>query len=83
MCQQIAQGTRWAKCGHFQRHLVIAIVDCNSSLCEKSYRHQRGCRSRDCLKCFGPEIQQNVDKVDEFCFACRAAQARAIGVKLK
>ncbi|KAM6493774.1 hypothetical protein JOM56_010135 [Amanita muscaria] len=83
MCQRIAQGTRWSKCGHFQRHLILAVVDCESYQCEMSCYHPKGCRSRDCLKFYGDEIQQDVDNVKEFCFACRAAQARAAGVKLK
>ncbi|KAJ7803324.1 hypothetical protein B0H13DRAFT_2161364 [Mycena leptocephala] len=53
MCQQIAQGTRWSRCGHFQRHLVTAILDCNSSLCERSYQHRP--------INFGGEIQQDID----------------------
>ncbi|KAF9258394.1 hypothetical protein L218DRAFT_732357 [Marasmius fiardii PR-910] len=77
MCRQIAEGTRWKKCGHFQRHLVIAILDCNSSRCERSYLHTRECRQPTCIKNYGPEIQKDVDNVDEFCFACRAAQERA------
>ncbi|KAJ3815065.1 hypothetical protein EV368DRAFT_73473 [Lentinula lateritia] len=76
MCQQIAEGTRWSKCGHFQRHLVTAIMDCNSSRCERSYAHPQHCRLLTCSKNFGREIQRDIDRVDEYCFACRAAQAR-------
>ncbi|KAL1950030.1 hypothetical protein VTO73DRAFT_5152 [Trametes versicolor] len=50
MCRRIAEGTRWSKCGHFQRHLVVAIMDCNSAKCERSYLHQRGCRDPTCIK---------------------------------
>ena len=35
---------------HFQRHLVVAIMDCNSSRCEYSIFHQKGCRDPGCLK---------------------------------
>ncbi|KAF8980906.1 hypothetical protein BDQ17DRAFT_1358630 [Cyathus striatus] len=77
MCQQIAEGTRWTKCGHFQRHLVIAIMDCNTQRCEKSIYHPRTCRLPTCVKNFGQEVQKDVDRVDEYCFPCRAAQARA------
>src|SRR6266702_3862453 len=35
---------------HFQRHLVVAIMDCNSSKCEYSIFHQKGCRDPGCLK---------------------------------
>ncbi|KAJ7595056.1 hypothetical protein C8J56DRAFT_455918 [Mycena floridula] len=77
MCQQVSEGTRWKRCGHFQRHMVVAIVDCNSTRCEKSYHHRPDCRHQTCLKTFGREIQKNIDQVDEYCFACRAAQARA------
>jgi hypothetical protein len=35
---------------HFQRHLVVAIMDCNSSRCEYSIFHQKGCRDPACLK---------------------------------
>ncbi|TFK22013.1 hypothetical protein FA15DRAFT_644744 [Coprinopsis marcescibilis] len=83
MCQQLAEGTRWSKCGHFQRHLVVAIYDCNSSRCEKSYRHPRECRERTCRQLYGAEVQKDIDTVDEYCFACRAAQARAAGVPLR
>lgn len=77
---------------HFQRHLVIAIEDCNSTRCERSYRHPRGCRQPNCTKVgrvsrtvlpivkptqnFGPEIQRSIDDVDEICFQCRTARAR-------
>ncbi|KAJ7590210.1 hypothetical protein C8J56DRAFT_589750 [Mycena floridula] len=77
MCQQVAEGTRWTRCGHFQRHMVVAIADCNSSRCEKSYYHPPTCRQPSCHKTFGREIQKDIDRVDEYCFACRAAQARA------
>ncbi|KAF8959180.1 hypothetical protein BDZ97DRAFT_1640694, partial [Flammula alnicola] len=74
----LSEGTRWAKCGHFQRHLVVAILDCNTTRCERSYYHPPNCRLNTCLTAssFGREIQRDVDNVDEFCFACRAAQAR-------
>jgi len=29
------------------------------------------------LQNFGPEIQRDIDSVDDYCFACRAAQERA------
>jgi hypothetical protein len=35
---------------HFQRHLVVAIMDCNSSRCEYSIFHPKGCRDPGCLK---------------------------------
>lgn len=41
---------------HFQRHLVVAIMDCNASHCERSVLHPKGCRDssciRVCLSCF-------------------------------
>ncbi|THU99590.1 hypothetical protein K435DRAFT_818520 [Dendrothele bispora CBS 962.96] len=77
MCQQIAEGTRWTRCNHFQRHLVVAILDCNNPRCSRSYVHPTGCRDRSCIQNFGPEIQRDIDSVNEFCFACRAAQERA------
>ncbi|KAF9220518.1 hypothetical protein BS17DRAFT_739278 [Gyrodon lividus] len=76
MCRQIAEGTRWLKCGHFQRHLVVAIMDCDSTRCERSYRHPPNCRQLNCAPNFGPEIQRSVDDVDEFCFQCRTAMSR-------
>ncbi|KAF9490587.1 hypothetical protein BDN71DRAFT_1422575 [Pleurotus eryngii] len=76
MCQQISEGTRWTLCGHFQRHLVVAIMDCNSPRCERSYLHALGCRQPTCLKNYGKEVQKDIDSVDEYCFACRAAMAR-------
>ncbi|KAF8875659.1 hypothetical protein BD779DRAFT_1563104 [Infundibulicybe gibba] len=50
MCKRIADGTRWTRCGHFQRHLVVAILDCNSSRCEQSYIHPPTCHSQNCVK---------------------------------
>ncbi|KAH9889885.1 hypothetical protein C8Q73DRAFT_705793 [Cubamyces lactineus] len=78
MCRRIAEGTRWSKCGHFQRHLVVAIMDCNSTKCERSYLHPRGCRDPTCLKNFGPEVQKDIDTVKDECFQCRAAAARRL-----
>ncbi|KAF9465784.1 hypothetical protein BDZ94DRAFT_304248 [Collybia nuda] len=79
MCRRIAEGTRWTRCGHFQRHLVIAIMDCNSYRCSLSYFHPPECRSTNChcIKTYGDEVHKDIDKVDEYCFACRAAQDRA------
>lgn len=37
-------------CQHFQRHMIAAIVDCNSSRCENSYLHPKGCRDPHCVK---------------------------------
>ncbi|KAI0050830.1 hypothetical protein FA95DRAFT_1555329 [Auriscalpium vulgare] len=76
MCRRIAEGTRWARCGHYQRHMIVAIVDCNSSRCEKSYLHPKHCQQPNCTRNFGPEVQKDIDTVDEFCFACRAAVQR-------
>ncbi|KAJ7658295.1 hypothetical protein DFH06DRAFT_990493, partial [Mycena polygramma] len=72
-----SQGTRWSRCGHFQRHLVTAIVDCNSIRCERSLQHPPHCRLPTCTKASFREIQQDIDTVDDYCFACRAAQDRA------
>lgn len=80
MCRRIAEGTRWAKCGHFQRHLVVAIEDCQSRECERSLSHAKGCRADKCKKNFGPDIQQDVDTVNDECFQCRAAAARRVPV---
>ncbi|KAF8223923.1 hypothetical protein L208DRAFT_1314551 [Tricholoma matsutake] len=71
-----SEGTRWKRCGHFQRHLVVAIMDCNSIRCERSYFHPRDCRNPGCLKNFGDEVEKDIDSVDDFCWACRAAQER-------
>ena len=35
---------------HFQRHLVVAIMDCNSYKCERSYLHSKNCRDPGCIK---------------------------------
>ncbi|ESK84246.1 hypothetical protein Moror_3785 [Moniliophthora roreri MCA 2997] len=79
MCRRIAEGTRWNKCGHFQRHIIAAVLDCNSPRCERSYHHPRGCQKPACrcIQNWGTEIEKDVDNVDEFCFTCRAAQERA------
>ncbi|KAK0430722.1 hypothetical protein EV421DRAFT_1856867 [Armillaria borealis] len=50
MCQRMADGTRWLKCMHFQRHMITAIVDCNSRRCTRSLRHPRECRQPTCLQ---------------------------------
>ncbi|KAI0073001.1 hypothetical protein K474DRAFT_275486 [Panus rudis PR-1116 ss-1] len=78
MCRRIAEGTRWKKCGHFQRHFVAAIMDCNSSHCERSILHPKACRDKHCLPNFGPDVQKVVDTVNDECFQCRAAAARKI-----
>ncbi|KJA16312.1 hypothetical protein HYPSUDRAFT_207184 [Hypholoma sublateritium FD-334 SS-4] len=83
MCQQVAKGTRWGKCGHFQRHLVVAVMDCCQTNCERSCNHPPRCPLRTCITTYGREIQQDVDLVDEFCFQCRAAQAKAAGIPLR
>ncbi|TFL01187.1 hypothetical protein BDV98DRAFT_507850 [Pterulicium gracile] len=70
-------GTRWARCGHFQRHMINAIVDCSSSRCTKSLRHPRTCQDPHCIQIFGDEIQNDIDTVDEYCWACRSALERA------
>ncbi|KAH8822592.1 hypothetical protein DL96DRAFT_298424 [Flagelloscypha sp. PMI_526] len=87
MCQQVApgfflrEGTRWTKCNHFQRHLVVAIMDCNSRRCERSLQHSRTCRDPGCTKNFGTEVQRDIDSVDEYCWACRAAQEKEARVR--
>ncbi|PCH40449.1 hypothetical protein WOLCODRAFT_88715 [Wolfiporia cocos MD-104 SS10] len=78
MCRRIAEGTRWSKCGHFQRHLVVAIMDCNSSRCERSILHPKSCKDPECIKNFGPDVQKDVDNVRDECFQCRAAAARTL-----
>ncbi|KAF9651604.1 hypothetical protein BDM02DRAFT_3178654 [Thelephora ganbajun] len=79
MCRRIAEGTRWAKCGHFQRHMIIAIMDCNSHHCEKSVLHSKSCRDHSrCIRNYGPEVQKDIDVVNDYCFACRAAAARQV-----
>ena len=35
---------------HFQRHLIVAIMDCNSSRCEYSIYHKKGCRDPGCIR---------------------------------
>lgn len=45
---------------HFQRHLVTAILDCNSSSCEKSMLHHRGCRDARCVKVRRPYQHRDV-----------------------
>ncbi|KAG8214814.1 hypothetical protein J3R82DRAFT_9960, partial [Butyriboletus roseoflavus] len=61
---------------HFQRHLVVAIMDCDSARCERSYRHPPNCRHPNCTKNFGDEIQRSIDDVNEFCFQCRMAMSQ-------
>ncbi|KAI0311822.1 hypothetical protein OF83DRAFT_718208 [Amylostereum chailletii] len=76
MCRRIAEGTRWERCGHFQRHMIIAIMDCNSSRCEYSILHRKACRDPGCVKQYGQEVQKVIDTVNDDCYACRAAAAR-------
>lgn len=35
---------------HFQRHGIAAIMDCNSSHCERSIQHPRNCKDPGCQK---------------------------------
>ncbi|EIM90291.1 uncharacterized protein STEHIDRAFT_119321 [Stereum hirsutum FP-91666 SS1] len=76
MCRRIAEGTKWARCGHFQRHLVVAIMDCNASHCERSVLHPKGCRDSSCIRDYGADVQKVIDTVNDDCFQCRAAAAR-------
>ncbi|EIM87601.1 uncharacterized protein STEHIDRAFT_146925 [Stereum hirsutum FP-91666 SS1] len=77
MCRRIAEGTKWSRCGHFQRHLVVAIMDCNSSHCEWSIIHPKGCREPGCKKVYGADVQKVVDTVNDECYQCRAIAARS------
>lgn len=38
---------------HFQRHGIAAIMDCNSSHCERSILHPRNCKDPSCQKVSG------------------------------
>lgn len=38
---------------HFQRHGIVAIMDCNSSHCERSILHPRNCKDPVCQKVSG------------------------------
>ncbi|KAI0727124.1 hypothetical protein C8Q72DRAFT_841908 [Fomitopsis betulina] len=78
MCRRIAEGTRWSKCGHFQRHGIAAIMDCNSSHCERSILHPRNCKDPVCQKNYGQEVQKDIDVVKDYCFQCRATAARTV-----
>ncbi|KAI0036315.1 hypothetical protein K488DRAFT_41424, partial [Vararia minispora EC-137] len=72
-----SEGTHWSQCGHFQRHMIVAIMDCNSSKCEYSYLHPKGCRDPSCVKRYGAEVEKIVDTVNDQCFTCRMARQRA------
>ncbi|KAF7291278.1 hypothetical protein MIND_01271600 [Mycena indigotica] len=62
---------------HFQRHLIVAIVDCDRRDCENSQRHRRPCANHTrCIKNFGEQIDRDVDAVDDFCWVCKAAADR-------
>ncbi|KAI0298183.1 hypothetical protein B0F90DRAFT_1632959, partial [Multifurca ochricompacta] len=69
--------TLWSRCGHFQHHKFVAIVDCNSSSCELSTYHPKGCYNRICERYrrakYGPDIQTIIDTVDDDCHTCRVA----------
>jgi hypothetical protein len=59
---------------HFQRHLVTAILDCNSSRCERSYQHPPNCRLPTCRKVsFCSIVIQNPDH----CAALRILVAKS------
>ncbi|KNZ80310.1 hypothetical protein J132_06380, partial [Termitomyces sp. J132] len=66
---------------HFQRHMIVAIMDCNSYRCSLSHFHPPECRppSCRCYNVYGEQIEQDVDTVDEYCFQCRLAQEHAAG----
>ncbi|KII90532.1 hypothetical protein PLICRDRAFT_39099 [Plicaturopsis crispa FD-325 SS-3] len=71
MCQRVAEGTRWLKCGHFQRHDIVLIKDCFSTRCSKSIQHPKGCQDRACIPDWGPQIERSIHTPDEFCVNCR------------
>ncbi|KAJ7616040.1 hypothetical protein FB45DRAFT_935153 [Roridomyces roridus] len=81
MCQRIAQGTRWARCGHFQRHFIRGIVDCASYRCSNSVKHPDSCIRPNChcIRDWSAEIQEDIDTADDYCWACRSARERAAG----
>ncbi|KAJ7049347.1 hypothetical protein C8F01DRAFT_1002506, partial [Mycena amicta] len=70
-------GTRWTRCGHFQRHFITAIQDCMSRNCAKSQMHSPSCRRTTCVRNFGPDVENDVDSVDDLCWACKSALDRA------
>ncbi|KAJ7049176.1 hypothetical protein C8F01DRAFT_997474, partial [Mycena amicta] len=72
-----SEGTRWTRCGHFQPAKIIMIVDCHKFHCERSQLHSRGCTARTCSKTFGPQIEQDVERVNDLCRACRVALGKA------
>ena len=89
---------------HFQRHGILAIMDCEQKNCERSIRHPTGCHERTCesvspflqkqmqtsdrscswrracrpIQNWGPEVQKDIDTVNDDCFACRAKAARTL-----
>ena len=48
---------------HFQRHMILAIMDCNSSHCEKSIQHTKGCRDHSrCIQVRHPSRATREDR---------------------
>ena len=50
LCPALSCPSMTARLQHFQRHLVVAIVDCNTTHCERSVYHPRGCRATTCAR---------------------------------
>ena len=60
---------------HFQRHGIVAIMDCDSSHCERSIRHPKGCRNSQCQPVSPRELRASANSlthaVPEHSFPCR------------
>ncbi|EIW81510.1 hypothetical protein CONPUDRAFT_82408 [Coniophora puteana RWD-64-598 SS2] len=74
MCQRVARGYRWTKCGHFQRQEVIAIVECQDARCARSVWHPKDCRWPECQHNpdWGDQIEYDTERIRDYCWACKS-----------
>lgn len=77
MCRRIAQGRRFSRCGHFLRLNVSAVVDCQNRMCEHSICHPKTCKRDTCIRNFGPDIEEDIQIMDDHCWPCNYAASQS------
>lgn len=76
----MAKGRRFARCGHFLRLQVTAVVDCRDKDCELSIWHSKTCTSHICKKNYGPDLEEDVQVVQDLCWPCTYARQQSAGI---